>query len=499
MPKAQNFKYKYVTVPLYWQRSTSYLSDKTDILHYKISRVRKDHTHLFVKLLLGISICIFCFIIYLLWFPDLLNGKYPLNLLKLQTSPEYETRYGKPEPVSSYLTYMERRRVFEDLQSLIKKTKESLRVVEEEMARLEDERESFYKNLDSRDRLFNEVVSVFDLNRPEENQKLGNPRSLFLLFKNSVEFKTEEKRRIKKYEALYKQRYGELLREKKALIKKLESLSGLIEAASDSNKAKYEIAPGSFFINRIKREYTQRLIFLIEHDDYGKAIETIEKMLQLSYQADEQASKIILLKMLSVLEEYTARIDYLKRQAPFEDLKFSYLNEDYRNALWKLNLLEKKEYLRPMLTALRGTLYSNIKQVEEIEKEVEARKRMKELNRKAELFEQKDEYRRAIEIYEEFLTYHLSPYDREYLIKKLQSLRLAYEMDRIRREQNSKALKLLSDAGAFAEKGNRREAIELYTRILKECPNSDHIEKAVSGILSLASARDQTVRFVQTQ
>jgi tetratricopeptide (TPR) repeat protein len=293
-----------------------------------------------------------------------------------------------------------------------------------------------------------------------------------------------------------------LLQRKKALIQKIESLSRLIETTHNKSNKRDEIAPGAFlgslFIDRMKRDYAQRLILFIENDDYGRAIEVIEKMLQLPYQAEEKTTETILSKMLSILKEYSARIDYLNRNASLEDLKLSYLNEDYRNALWKLNLPENKEYLRPMLTGLRGALYSNIKQVEEIEKEVEIRQKMKELNKKAELFEQKGEYPGAIEIYEEFLTYHLSPYDREYLIKKLQSLRLAYEMERMRREQNSKALEYLSEANALAEKGNRKGAIDTYTLILKECPTSDYVEKAVSGIVSLASAREQTVKVVQT-
>ena len=85
------------------------------------------------------------------------------------------------------------------------------------------------------------------------------------------------------------------------------------------------------------------------------------------------------------------------------------------------------------------------------------------------------------------LIFPLPSYDREYILNRVHSLWLEVELRRVKREENTKAIKYLESARILNREGNEKGAIEYYRMLLTECPHSDFVSDAVDEIMNLAS------------
>jgi tetratricopeptide (TPR) repeat protein len=176
----------------------------------------------------------------------------------------------------------------------------------------------------------------------------------------------------------------------------------------------------------------------------------------------------------------------LHDNAPFDDIKLSYLNENYTETKNRVHDLEEHVFLRPLLSGLDGALFTNGEIRREIEDDVATRKKVRELSEMAERLEAKGEYAKAAATYEDLLIFQLPSYDREVLLERMQRLWLAVELQKVKREQNTKAIKYLESARILNREGNEEEALNYYQMLLLECPHSDFVNDAVKEIMRIA-------------
>jgi hypothetical protein len=64
--------------------------------------------------------------------------------------------------------------------------------------------------------------------------------------------------------------------------------------------------------------------------------------------------------LLSVLTDYQKELNALKDKTFLDELKLSYLAEDYDVSLSRVEMLQKNGYMPPLLAHFRKTLYENI-------------------------------------------------------------------------------------------------------------------------------------------
>jgi tetratricopeptide (TPR) repeat protein len=236
----------------------------------------------------------------------------------------------------------------------------------------------------------------------------------------------------------------------------------------------------------MKKNRINRFIFALEGGDYAEALEILAGMKALLHSEDEVISHLLIVRTLEVLKEYTERMKLLQDDAPFDDIKLSYLNENYSEARNRVNDLEEHGFLKPLLSGLDGALYRNSEMRRDIEDDVAMRRKVRELSERAEQLEGRGEYAKAAATYEDLLIFQLPSYDREVLLKRIQRLWLAVELQKLKREQNTRAIKYLESARILNREGNEEEALDYYQMLLMECPHSDFVEDAVKEIMRIA-------------
>jgi tetratricopeptide (TPR) repeat protein len=262
----------------------------------------------------------------------------------------------------------------------------------------------------------------------------------------------------------------------------LTSFNQEIEAGSDQAQPFYTEA---LYIEEAKSNRIRRFLFLLERGDHDGALRTLESVAALTFHEEERASQMLLHQLLVMLQEYGERVKLIEDNAPFNDIKLSYLNENYGEALRNVRELQKEEFIKPLLTGIEGALYDNMEMKRQLEEDIALRKQIRELVKKAALLEKEGEYEKAIDTYESLLVFPLSSYDREYMLKRVHSLWLEVELRRVKREENTKAIKYLESARILNREGNEKEAIEYYRMLLTECPHSDFVSDAIDEIINL--------------
>jgi tetratricopeptide (TPR) repeat protein len=238
--------------------------------------------------------------------------------------------------------------------------------------------------------------------------------------------------------------------------------------------------PG-LFVHRAKGKTLQRFLLYVKRGEYESALKLYKRM-KIEPLGSGQLDTVKTL--LERLNEYKTRLSLYEHSSLLDDIKLSYLEEDYQKTF---SHIQASDYLRPMLYDLQGVLYRNIETREQINQEIELKKKMKSLKRKAEDFEKRGEYENALKIYEDLLILNLPAYDREYLISKIHSLISESVRRQIKREDNTKATKYLESARDLYQQGREKEAEEVYREIATECPNSDYVEEAISAMLEIAT------------
>ena len=197
---------------------------------------------------------------------------------------------------------------------------------------------------------------------------------------------------------------------------------------------------------------------------------------------------MILTRALGVLQDYSERLSLLRDDAPFDDIKLSFLNENYAETRSMLNRLQKEEYLKPLLSGLNGAVSENMEISRKIDDDLALNQEVRELARKAALLEKKGDPEKAVQAYENLLLFPLPTYDREFILKKVHTLWIDLELMRIKREENTKAIKYLESARILVKEGSTQEALNYYQLLLSECPHSDFVHDAVREIMLLSPA-----------
>ncbi len=385
-------------------------------------------------------------------------------------------------PVTSYLSHQTRLLAQQTVFEVLQKKKGELEAVENALTDLESEKNSFLRNMEERHNLFDENVSVFYIDDSQRGLE-----TIVDFVRNKVEFKGEAQRREDQFLAAYEQRRESLTQIKKDYEQQMADLTAFhqgIEAGLDQVQPFYTEA---MYIDEAKSNRIRRLLFLLERGDHNGALRTLESVAALPFRDEERASQVLLNQLLLMLQEYGERMKLIEDNAPFNDIKLSYLNEDYGKALHNVRKLEEEDFIKPLLTGLKGALYTNMEMKRQLEEDIALRKQIRELVKKAALLEKEGEYVKAIDTYESLLIFPLPTYDKEFMLEKVHSLWLEVELRRVKREENTKAIKYLESARILNREGNEKEAIEYYRMLLTECPHSDFVSDAIDEIMNLAN------------
>jgi hypothetical protein len=244
----------------------------------------------------------------------------------------------------------------------------------------------------------------------------------------------------------------------------------------------------ALFIDEARSKTLNRFLLFIERGDYGRALRTLEQMEPLAVTNGERASHLIISRLIGVLNEYADRSELLRDNDPFDEIKLSYLNEDYGKTRRKVEELKRRSFLAPLLTGIDEAAFGNAETLRRLDETVALRGSVRTLARNADALERKGEYLKAAEVYEDILIFQLPTYDREYILNRIHKLWVDVELNRLKREENTKAIKYLESARILSREENEREALKYYKMLLLECPHSDFISQAVDEITNLFDA-----------
>jgi len=384
--------------------------------------------------------------------------------------------------VTSYLSHNARVKAQGRVFLLLKKNKAQLNRIENELALLEKEKDHFLNQMEQKEKLFDTQKSIFGL---KESQK--NIQSIAALVENNVEFKGEVKRRVSQYTKIYENRKLALIKQQLEYEQNLKRLTQFYKEIGDGKQSGIPFYSMSSSIDALKREYIDRFFYYIENDEFGEAINALEALDGLHFNANERALLVVLQKMLPVVKEYRESIDFLKFNSPFDDIKLSYLSENYSNAAERASSLEGNEFIKPILSGLQGAFDTNIVISGEINHTINQNMDLMERIEQAEGFEKKGEYKKALAIYEDILIFRLQSYDKEFVINKIHSLWLPIAMQSLKRQENTKAIKYMESARILSREGSNNEALRYFRMLVKECPNSDYVEEALDEIAKVAA------------
>jgi len=403
-----------------------------------------------------------------------------LDVLRPVINPISAASAHTPNHVLPYLSHQSKLQVQQNVYELLQKDKARLKETEKALLALETEKNSFTRNMEERDTVFDEHVSVFDID--ESNKEL---KSVVDFVRNKVTFKGEIKRRSDHFFQLYETRRDSLLAVKEELEQQIEQLTALIHEIETSSSNEVALNSQSLFVDEAKAKQMNRFVFLLERGDYDGALKTLERTTSLPYEEEEHALHLLARRLLVVLNDYGKKMVFLDENRPFEDIKLAYLNEDYGAALRKVQPLKEEEYLRPLLGGIESGLYENMEIERQIEANIVLRKQVDALSNRAAQLEENGEYVKAVDTFESILILPLPSYDREYILKRIHSLWLEVELRRLKREENTKAIKYLESARILNREGNEKGAIDYYKMLLIECPHSDFVGDAVDEIMKL--------------
>ncbi len=382
--------------------------------------------------------------------------------------------------MTPYLSYSSKMNALENVSRWLRWKRDELLTVERELIELESLKSSYHENMDQKEDLYWANVSAFGLSEAEKGL-----RSIIDLVKNNVEFRGESKRREGQYLALYEKRKTALIIQKQEHERDINLLTQYMKNLASQNEKTFPFHDDALFIDEIKSRYLERFFVALNRGDYERAIQSLEIVAGFPFSKSEKVMKKIITDTLNVLKEYSERIDYLQKKSPFDDIKLSYLSENYSETRGRIKSLESEDYLKPILSGLEGALYSNLDTNRRIEKIIEGSDKAKKDAKKAESLQKQGEYKKAVEIYEDLLMYSIPSYDREYILNRIRVIWLDIEMRRIKREENTKAIKFLESARLLIKEGNEKEALTYYEKLIIECPNSDYTEKALREIMML--------------
>jgi len=384
-----------------------------------------------------------------------------------------------PGYVVSYLSKATKESVYKDVFLLMRGKRDELFRNETELQRLEEDKKSFLDSMNKKKEIFQENISIVD-----EREARKILRSAAHLNRIEIHFQNETERRIEKYLGIYQQKKNKLLDEKERIKQELLELTKYMQSLESEKGIEKLTDAGSLFVMDVKGRAYKRFLFYVKREEYGKALKVLNSM---DFDESELTQIDIVRNLITILDEYKKRFALLESGTLFEDIKLSYLEENYKKALSSIEAVDSDAFLSPMFKDLRNVLYRNMKMKEEIGEEIVLKGEVKDLKRKAVGLERRGEYDKAVKLYEDLLILNLPAYDREYVISKIHSIMAEAVRNDIKREDNTKAIKYLDTARDLYREGKEKEAFKVYKQIVTECSNSDYVEEAISTMLEITA------------
>jgi tetratricopeptide (TPR) repeat protein len=216
---------------------------------------------------------------------------------------------------------------------------------------------------------------------------------------------------------------------------------------------------------------------------------TARALHQLHTDQDEQYLAELVGGLADSVRRYAERLETFRIESPLRSLAMNYLAEEYQQAEEQRVVLARDDMLRPLLSGLEGNLFAAREEAEHVQNLVERNRALKKRAELARRLEEQGAYEEAIAVYQELLLQPLHSYDREHLTEKLRSLWVPTEMHKIKRDQNTRAIKYLESAKILENEGREAEALEFYAMLVQECPDSDYVQDAINRILEASRNR----------
>lgn len=436
---------------------------------------RCDYHALFSLILSGVSFCVLFSFVYLLSRFDSRDFTRIVDILIFQKEPST----GEKRPyISSYLSQDSREALLKDVYHVLQEKKNELRRIEAEIVRLESQKERFLDSMEEKRNQFKENISSIGMENIDD--KL---RTSAYLAKHMKQFDREIRERTGLYMASHEKKSKVFASEKQRYQNEIDELTDFVKGVSISRPNDESLS--RLFLDETEFDQAQRLLFLIEHKQYDRAMKVLTDLMSIASNRQKRAYYSVLVQLVSVLREYKQSLDTITRELPFDDIKMAYLNENYENALKKVNRIQADGFLNPLLSGLKHGLNRNIESAQEIADELNLKGDIRELFRRAQSLEERGEYEKAMSMYEDLLIFNLPPYDREHIVKKIHEIMGYFERSAMKRADNTRATRYLETAQRLYREGNEEEALDYYRLLIIECPNSDYVENALSEIIKI--------------
>ena len=373
-------------------------------------------------------------------------------------------------PLSSYLSFSSREVLAREASALMEKKKAELAEAEKSREELEKERNAFSGDMDRRRDLLLKYASVLDVARPDEKTAF---------------FETTLRRRTDLYHALYERKKEMLTAERDRLKEEIGDLSVYIAEVRKPKSVPASPELGDFFRKSAEQKLTSRLFFLIERGEYDKAVGTLDALISLDRKGANRLQAGLLREVLKLLDDYRERAAVFKSGGGLDELKMAYLKEEYGKAGKLAKGLNADDYLLPVLVEFQMALERNERLSREASDDLGTKESLKSLSQKAVALEKNGEREKALKIYESLLMFDLSADDRERVLGKVRALAVASAKQEAKRQENTKASAYMENAKLADREGREREAVDAYTKILLECPNSDYAAESLARLVAL--------------
>ncbi|UCB44777.1 MAG: hypothetical protein JSV25_11225, partial [Spirochaetota bacterium] len=371
--------------------------------------------------------------------------------------------------ISSYLSHLTRSKIAHDSLVVLEKEKSRLARTQRELDELETSMESFLESMKEKQEVFEANVSSINI-----GELVTDFRAATHINKYNELFNSELNKRKRLFFKSYTSKKTILVNEKQLHEKSISELSHYIDAVQRKGSEELEVTGNLPYLNETQKLYAERAVIFIKQGEYERAAAVLKTVMDAGF--DDQ---VLLIKLLSTLEELERRQTELTIENPLVDLKLSYLTEDYEEALDQTEKLESDPFLRPLLSTLNTALYRNIEITDDIDADITFRNDVKGLINMATRLEQIGEYEKAVNLYRKLLLLDIPPHDREYLTSKLYSAMKLSIVGELKRSDNTRAIKLLENARRLIWEGKKDEALNQFLLLIKECPNSDYVGQAV--------------------
>jgi tetratricopeptide (TPR) repeat protein len=401
-----------------------------------------------------------------------------------------------PKPVSSYLSGQGKTAILDEAFFILSKKRAELLEVEKEMKDLEKDKNAFIGMMDEKREAVGKHTSVLDAGGDDVSQ-----RNLELEGRGRAAVTREIGRRKGLFLEQYQIKRGFFRERQEMLGLEIRDLTRFIEETGEAPPIESFPELAVFFRKEAERALLKQFHFQVGRGEYGRAIETLEKLPGIGRTAardavlkqkpgqpkieDEEAA--LLLQTLRLVREYKEKNEFFKKGALLSDLKMAYLGENYGKALDLTERLEKSGFMLPVLAELRGALRRNLELSLELEGSRSLGGYIKNLGLKALTLEKNGEYEKALKIYQDLLLFDLPSGDREYLVKRIGSIQATEAKIDAKRRENTTASRYLSSARKSEREGREKEALDFYKKLIVECPNSDYVKESLESVIRITS------------